>query len=69
MRRLYQEAGVFEKANRLIEKHQERAEAVADGLQSEELRALLYYLIDSVLDSPRPQPAAIPAVLHGLSVE
>lgn len=69
VRRLYQAAGVFEKANRLIEKHQERAEAVADGLQSEELRALLYYLIDSVLDSPRPQPAPVPAVLHGLSVE
>ena len=53
VRQLYQEAGVFEKASRLIEKHQERAEAIADEVQPEELRALLYYLIDSVLDGPR----------------
>jgi len=50
VRQLYEEAGVFEKAARLIEKHQERAEKIADEIQPEELRALLYYLIDSVLD-------------------
>lgn len=57
VRELYQQAGVFEKAHRLIEKHQERAEAIADEIQPEELRRLLYYLIDSVLDGPRPAPA------------
>ena len=50
VRQLYNEAGAFEKAARLIDKHRERAEAIADEIQPEELRRLLYYLIDSVLD-------------------
>jgi geranylgeranyl pyrophosphate synthase len=49
---LYREAGVFEKAHRLVDKHQERAEAVADEIEPEELRRLMYYLIDAVLDRP-----------------
>ena len=56
---LYQAAGVFEKASRLIEKHQQRAEAVADEIQPEPFRRLLYYLIDSVLDGPRPAATAV----------
>lgn len=56
VRELYDEAGVFDKATRLVEKHQERAEKIADEIQPEELRALLYYLIDSVLDHSRGQP-------------
>jgi geranylgeranyl pyrophosphate synthase len=59
-RELYDEAGVFDKASRLIEKHRERAEKIADELEPEELRALLYYLIDSVLD--HAQPASPPAL-------
>jgi len=50
VRQLYHEAGVFEKAHRLVDKHQERAEAVADELEPEELRRLMYYLIDTVLE-------------------
>jgi len=63
VRELYQQAGVFVKAQRLVDKHQERCEAIADELQPEELRRLLYYLIDSVLDRPAaesPVPAAKP---------
>jgi geranylgeranyl pyrophosphate synthase len=58
VRKLYNEAGVFEKASRLIDKHRERAEKIADEIEPEELRALLYYLIDSVLDhaAPAAQP-------------
>lgn len=55
VRQLYHEAGVFEKAMRLVEKHQERAEAIADEIQPEELRRLFYYLIDSVLERPAAQ--------------
>ena len=55
VRQLYEEAGVFDIAARLIEKHQERAEKIADEIQPEELRALLYYLIDSVLDRGRTE--------------
>ncbi len=58
VRGLYQEAGVFEKANRLVDKYRQRAEAVADEIEPEELRHLLYYLIDTVLaDDGHAEPA------------
>jgi geranylgeranyl pyrophosphate synthase len=60
VRELYQQAGVFDKAQRLIDKHQERAEKIADELQPEELRRLFYYLIDSVLDGAHPQTTTPP---------
>jgi len=50
VRQLYVAAGVFEKATRLVDKYQERAEGVADQVEPEELRRLLYYLVDSVLE-------------------
>jgi geranylgeranyl pyrophosphate synthase len=52
VRELYEQAGVFEKAHRLVDKYQERAEAVADEIEPEELRRLLYYLVDTVLERP-----------------
>lgn len=65
VRQLYNEAGAFEKAARLIDKHRERAEAIADEIQPEDLRRLLYYLIDSVLDhSPAANSPPPPAVLQ-----
>jgi geranylgeranyl pyrophosphate synthase len=60
VRALYEQAGVFDKAARLVDKYQERAEAVADQIQPEELRRLLYYLIDTVLERPA---AASPEVV------
>ncbi len=66
VRELYEEAGVFDKAQRLIEKHQERAEKIADEVQPEELRALLYYLIDSVLDHARSEPQPAVTVLSAI---
>ena len=59
VRQLFAEANVFEKAERLIDKHQDRAEAIADDIQPDELRRLLYYLVDTVLD--RPQNSLSPA--------
>lgn len=50
VRQLYRAANVFDKAQRLVDKHQERAEAVADDIEPDELRRLLYYLVDTVLD-------------------
>jgi geranylgeranyl pyrophosphate synthase len=50
--RLYQDAGIFDKANRLVDKYQERAERIADETEPESLRRLLYYLIDTVLERP-----------------
>ncbi len=49
VRQLYNEAGVFEKASRLVDKYRQRAEAIADEIEPVELRELLYYLIDTVL--------------------
>jgi geranylgeranyl pyrophosphate synthase len=63
VRQLYNEAAAFEKAARLIDKHRERAEAIADEIQPEDLRRLLYYLIDSVLDHS-PAASSPPAVLQ-----
>ncbi len=69
VRQLYEKAGVFEKAARLIDKHQERAEAIADKLQPEELRRLMYYLIDSVLDGPRGVPQSPERELLPLQIQ
>ena len=49
-RALYFEAGVFEKAHKLVDKHQQKAEEIADEIQPDELRRLMYYLVDTVLD-------------------
>lgn len=57
VRALYEKAGVFEKAARLVDKYQDRAEAVADEIQPEELRRLFYYLVDTVLERQESQPA------------
>jgi geranylgeranyl diphosphate synthase, type II len=50
VRQLYNLAGVFEKAERLVDKYQQRAEAIADEIENEHLRRLLYYLVDTVLE-------------------
>jgi geranylgeranyl pyrophosphate synthase len=60
VRQLFTQAQVFAKAEKLVEKYRARAEAVADEIQPTELRELLYYLVDSVLDRqpPTPEPEA-----------
>jgi geranylgeranyl diphosphate synthase, type II len=67
-RRLFEEAQAFTKAEALVEKYRARAEAVADEVQPEELRELLYYLIDSVLDRPVAVPESSPIQLIQLAV-
>jgi geranylgeranyl pyrophosphate synthase len=52
VRQLYLEAGVFDKAARLVDKYQQRAESLADEIEPDELRRLLYYLVDTVLERP-----------------
>jgi geranylgeranyl pyrophosphate synthase len=49
-RQLFFEAGVFDTAYRLVDKHQQKAEEIADEIQPDELRRLMYYLVDTVLD-------------------
>lgn len=71
VRRLYQQANVFETARKLIDKHQERAEAVADQINPEPLRRLFYFLIDTVLHRVEEGETANPApqfVAFGLPI-
>ncbi|MEM9367676.1 MAG: polyprenyl synthetase family protein [Planctomycetota bacterium] len=57
---LYREADVFETALQLVDKHQARAEQVADEIEPEELRRLLYFLVDTVLERPElPTPQTV----------
>ena len=57
VRQLYQDAGVFDKARRLVDKHQQRAEAVAEQIEPAELRRLFHYLMDTVLERPSERSA------------
>lgn len=50
IKELYLQAGVFAKASRLIDEHQSLAKVVADETEPVELRELLHYLIEMVLD-------------------
>ena len=56
---LYRQLGVFERAEALVDKCRSRAETLADEVQPEALRRLLYFLIDTVLaapGAPAPEP-------------
>jgi geranylgeranyl pyrophosphate synthase len=61
---LYRQLGIFERAETLVDKCRSRAEALADDVQPEALRRLLYFLIDTVLAAP---PAPPPEPLVNLS--
>ena len=50
VRELYFGAKVFEKADKLVDKFRAKAEALADEVEPTELRELLYYLVDTVLE-------------------
>ncbi len=49
-RELMEKGRVFEQAEKLIEKHRERALEVVNAIEPESLRRLMLYLIDTVLD-------------------
>jgi geranylgeranyl diphosphate synthase type II len=60
VRRLYEKAGVFDTAFQLVDKHQARAEQVADEIDVDALRRLFYFLVDTVLERPEmPSPAVV----------
>jgi len=52
VRQLYHQADVFQKATRLVDKYQARAEDIADSIEPEELRRLFHYLVSTVLERP-----------------
>ncbi|MDQ3330365.1 MAG: polyprenyl synthetase family protein [Planctomycetota bacterium] len=58
LRRVFNDLQVFEKADSLVEKSRARAEQLADAVEQEDLRRLLYFFIDTVLaeeDAPPPR--------------
>ncbi len=57
--RLYRQAKAFEQANRLIEKHQQRALEVVQSIAPESLQRLLVYLVDTVLERPQESAATV----------
>jgi geranylgeranyl pyrophosphate synthase len=66
VRHLYFAAKVFEKADKLVDKFRAKAEALADEVEPTELRELLYYLVDSVLEKPElPRQAVVQFVELG----
>jgi len=54
--RIYESCQVFEKARKLVEKYRQRAEAIADEVEPEKLRELLYYLVDTALADESVEP-------------
>jgi geranylgeranyl diphosphate synthase, type II len=54
VRILFQRASVFAKAEKMVEKYRARSEAIADEVEPQEFRELLYYLVDTVLERPNP---------------
>ncbi len=62
VRQLFTKANVFEKAEKLVAKYRARAESIADEVEPVELRELLYYLVDTVLDRAESEPLEPPLV-------
>jgi geranylgeranyl pyrophosphate synthase len=54
--RIYESCQVFEKAGKLVEKYRQRAEAIADEVEPEKLRELLYFLVDTALADESVEP-------------
>lgn len=68
LRNVYQECGVFQKAEALVEKSRARAEALADEVSPEPLRQLLYFLVDNVLAEEESHPPMPDSMLVQLPV-
>jgi len=68
LRRIYDACGVFAKAEALVEKSRARAEALADTVEPEPLRQLLYFLVDTVLADEDHVPPVSPQMLFQLPV-
>jgi geranylgeranyl pyrophosphate synthase len=54
--RIYESCQVFENARKLVEKYRQRAEAIADEVEPEKLRELLYFLVDTALADESAEP-------------
>ncbi len=57
--RFYRQAKVFDQANRLVDKHQQRALEIVRDIQPEALQRLMIYLVDTVLERTEEAPQAV----------
>jgi len=68
LRQIFDQCNVFEKAEALVDKSRDRAEALADDVVPVELRQLLYFLVDTILAPPDQPPPIDPDILVPLPV-
>ncbi|MSR31222.1 MAG: DUF116 domain-containing protein [Gemmataceae bacterium] len=61
---LFETTGALNKGRKMVEKYRARAEAIADEVESEDLRRLLYFLVDSVLETPGEEAMEAPVLLQ-----
>ena len=57
LRAIFNSCGVFDKAETLVERSQERAEAIVEDIEDEKVQALLRFFLETVLardDGPTP---------------
>ena len=69
LRRIFEHCGVFDKAEALVAKSRARAESLADEVEPDELRRLLYFLVDTVLADNETEPQPHPDVLVSLPID
>lgn len=61
VRLIFERSGVFDMAHKLVDKHEERARAIAEKIEPEPLRRLFHYLLEVVLERPSgATPAVVP---------
>lgn len=64
VRALYVKAGVFEMANRLVDKHHARAEEIVEQIEPEAFQQLAFYMIANILERPEETtPDLVPLTL------
>ncbi|MCA9041041.1 MAG: polyprenyl synthetase family protein [Planctomycetaceae bacterium] len=71
LKRLYKDLGVFDKAERLIEKSRWRAQDLADEVESDDFRQLLHFLVETILEEPiqdKSEPEPQPEVMVPLNL-
>ena len=68
LRQIFDRCNVFEKAETLVDKSRARAEALADEVQPDELRKLLYFFVDTILAPPETPAPIDPDLLVSLPI-
>jgi geranylgeranyl diphosphate synthase, type II len=59
---LMRKAKAFDQAHRLVDKHQQKAEEIAQSMQPEALKRLMLYLIETVLERHAPDSTAVVSI-------